>query len=80
MSAREQSLIWFDKVARGDVALVGGKNASLGEMTVALAPKGIRVPEGFATTSGAFRAFLAANRLDAVIRERLAAFAAGRAD
>lgn len=80
MTTRQKSLIWFDKVARGDVALVGGKNASLGEMTVALAPKGIRVPEGFATTAGAFRAFLAANGLDAVIRDRLAALASGRAE
>ncbi|KAB2885013.1 MAG: phosphoenolpyruvate synthase [Albidovulum sp.] len=80
MSARQESLIWFDKVARGDVALVGGKNASLGEMTQALTPRGIRVPEGFATTAGAFRAFLAANRLDAVIRDRLGALEAGRAD
>jgi pyruvate,water dikinase len=74
------NLIWFDEVARGDVALVGGKNASLGEMTAALAAKGIRVPPGFATTAAAFRSFLAANRLDEVIAGRLAALDAGRTD
>jgi pyruvate,water dikinase len=41
-----------------DVALVGGKNASLGEMLRALEPLGVRVPDGFATTSDAYRAFV----------------------
>ncbi|WP_347313430.1 phosphoenolpyruvate synthase [Defluviimonas sp. SAOS-178_SWC] len=80
MSRSKQNLIWFDKVARGDVALVGGKNASLGEMTVALSQKGVRVPPGFATTSSAFRAYLEANALDDVIAERLAALDKGRID
>ncbi|OYX42655.1 MAG: phosphoenolpyruvate synthase [Rhodobacterales bacterium 32-67-9] len=80
MSRNTQSLIWFDKVARGDVALVGGKNASLGEMTVALSAKGVRVPPGFATTSAAFRAYLEANGLNAVIADRLAALDKGRVD
>ncbi|WP_413868330.1 phosphoenolpyruvate synthase [Albidovulum sp.] len=80
MARETRNLIWFDEVARGDVALVGGKNASLGEMTVALAPKGIRVPPGFATTAAAFRSFLAANGLKAVIADRLAALEGGRTD
>jgi pyruvate,water dikinase len=80
MTRDARNLIWFDEVARGDVALVGGKNASLGEMTAALAAKGIRVPPGFATTAAAFRSFLAANRLDEVIAGRLAALDAGRTD
>jgi pyruvate,water dikinase len=53
-----------------DVEVVGGKNASLGEMISQL-PEGVRVPGGFATTAHAFRAFLAHDGLDARIRERL---------
>jgi pyruvate, water dikinase len=49
---------WFDDVGMSDVAVVGGKNASLGEMRTALTPLGIRTPDGFATTADAYRAFL----------------------
>src|SRR4026207_1195144 len=48
----------FDDIGIGDVAIVGGKNASLGEMRAALTPLGIRVPDGFATTADAYRMFL----------------------
>lgn len=53
----------FATVRLSDVGIVGGKNASLGEMTTALAGKGIRVPKGFATTAAAFWAFVDANAL-----------------
>lgn len=46
-------------VGMGDVGVVGGKNASLGEMLGALSTAGVRVPDGFATTADAFRAFVA---------------------
>lgn len=69
----------FTEVRRGDVALVGGKNASLGEMIGMLEPKGISVPPGFATTADAFRDYLAANALDKTIADRLDALAAGNA-
>src|SRR5690606_34866356 len=59
--------------------LVGGKNASLGEMIRSLAPSGVRVPEGFATTAGAFRRFVAHNGLEDPIRRALADLDAGRA-
>ena len=49
---------WFDDVGMDDVATVGGKNASLGEMRRALTPLGVRTPDGFATTADAYRAFL----------------------
>ncbi len=49
---------WFEKVGMADVASVGGKNASLGEMIQALSQQGIRVPGGFATTAEAYREFL----------------------
>jgi hypothetical protein len=42
---------WFDDFGRDDVSTVGGKNASLGEMVRALKDKGVRVPDGFATTA-----------------------------
>lgn len=49
---------WFSQITMDDVAIVGGKNASLGEMYRELAPRGIRIPNGFATTADAFRSFL----------------------
>ena len=61
----------FREVGIGDVAEVGGKNASLGEMLRELTGVGIRVPDGFATTAEAFRYFLARTGLDARIREIL---------
>jgi pyruvate,water dikinase len=53
MSGKMERIIWFEHLRRGDVARVGGKNASLGEMIQNLAPKGIAVPAGFATTADA---------------------------
>jgi pyruvate,water dikinase len=67
------NLIWFENLRREDVALVGGKNSSLGEMISTLGPKGIKVPGGFATTSDAYRAFVKANDLERVITEQIAA-------
>lgn len=72
-------LLWFETLRRGDVARVGGKNASLGEMVQALGARGIDVPPGFATTAEAFRAYLAANRLTEGIAARMAALSDGRA-
>ncbi len=54
----------FKEVGSGDVALVGGKNASLGEMISKLTPLGVRVPDGFAITTDGYRAFMAESRLD----------------
>jgi pyruvate,water dikinase len=56
-----------------DVASVGGKNASLGEMIGALGGLGVRVPPGFATTADAYREFLRQDGLDARIAKTLAA-------
>lgn len=78
MPAESANLIWFDNLARGDVALVGGKNASLGEMVRTLGAKGIAVPPGFATTANAFRRFITENALDAFLDDRLARLADGR--
>ncbi len=78
MTKQSPPVIWFEDLSRADVARVGGKNASLGEMVRALAPKGIRVPGGFATTADAFRDYLAANGLGAPIADHLAALASGK--
>ena len=53
----------FDEIGIADVASVGGKNASLGEMITQLSAKGIKVPFGFATTACAFETFLTHNDL-----------------
>ncbi len=62
--AETKSVIWFETLRRDDVALVGGKNASLGEMVQELSAASIRVRPGLATTADAFRSFLAANVLN----------------
>jgi len=59
----------FSEVNMADVAIVGGKNASLGEMIGTLSAKGIQVPEGFATTAYAFRVFLEHNQLVAPLQQ-----------
>ncbi len=55
---------WFDQISMDDVGLVGGKNASLGEMYRELTPRSIRIPNGFATTANAYWQFLAESELD----------------
>jgi len=55
---------WFSDLSIADVPVVGGKNASLGEMRRELSTLGIPVPDGFAITADAFREFLRANRLE----------------
>jgi len=63
----------FDELGIDDVPLVGGKNASLGEMYRSLSSQGVRVPNGFATTAQAYRDYLDHNGLKARIEEALAA-------
>jgi len=62
----------FENLRMSDVEVVGGKNASLGEMISQLAASGVRVPGGFATTAHAFREFLKHEGLDKRIEVRLA--------
>ncbi len=61
---------WFSELGVADVPLVGGKNASLGEMVRELSAQGVRVPNGFAVTAQAYRAVL--DRADAWPRLRAA--------
>lgn len=63
---------WFETLGMQDVPLVGGKNASLGEMIGRLASAGVTVPGGFATTADAYRTFLAHDGLDQRIEKLLA--------
>jgi pyruvate,water dikinase len=51
-------VLWFDQLGIEDVPLVGGKNASLGEMYRMLTPRGVRIPNGFAVTAYAYRYLL----------------------
>jgi len=53
-----EHLLWFDAIGLKDIPKVGGKNASLGEMIRNLTSMGIRVPEGFAVTTSAFKTFV----------------------
>jgi|SRR5579883_2694116 len=62
---------WFREIGLADVALVGGKNASLGELYRELTLKGIRVPNGFAVTAEGYRHFLRVAGLEDDIRKSL---------
>ncbi|MGI6206969.1 MAG: phosphoenolpyruvate synthase [Anaerolineae bacterium] len=63
---------WFEDLTNQDVPIVGGKNASLGEMIRSLGEKGVRVPGGFATTADAYWAFIEENDIADRMRAELA--------
>lgn len=68
-SSQQQSLVlWFDEVGIADIPLVGGKNASLGEMIQQLVSKGVSVPTGFAITAYAYRYFIQKAGLEEKLR------------
>lgn len=64
---KSANIISFDNLGKNDVALVGGKNASLGEMANQMKASGVVVPDGFATTAFAFQCFLKHNQLNGVL-------------
>lgn len=66
-----QYVLWYQELGMGDVNVVGGKNASLGEMISNLANAGVQVPGGFATTSYAFNEFLEQSGLNQKIYDIL---------
>lgn len=70
-TVKEKFIVELSEVSMADVPLVGGKNASLGELISTLKSKGINVPEGFATTTFAFYDFLYANKLKEPIAKLL---------
>jgi len=71
MAKDNDYVVWFENITLDDVAKVGGKNASLGEMIRSLKKEKVRVPDGFATTSKAYWDFLDANELSSKIEEQL---------
>jgi pyruvate,water dikinase len=62
----------LSRISSADLARVGGKNASLGELVRSLRKVGVRVPDGFATTAHAYRSFIAENQLQEPIKHALA--------
>ncbi|MFI0928016.1 phosphoenolpyruvate synthase [Streptomyces sp. NPDC021012] len=66
-----QRVLPFDELSRSDVGRVGGKNASLGEMTNRLGAAGVRVPPGFATTAEAYEDLLAGHGLRDSVEEQV---------
>ncbi len=62
-------ILWFDEITKQDIALVGGKNASLGEMYSKLKEKGVNIPNGFALTANSYWHFLKFNKIDVQIKE-----------
>ena len=67
-----QHVLWLDQLRLTDLAQVGGKNSSLGEMIGSLSNLGVSVPGGFATTAEAFQDFIAENNLAQRMQDRLA--------
>jgi len=64
-------VVWLNEVGMEDVELVGGKNASLGEMIKGLSPMGIKIPMGYVVTADAYRYFIEYNNLQEKIKEAL---------
>ena len=58
MPKKEKFILFFKEINKSDLALVGGKNASLGEMYAKLLRKGVKVPNGFAVTAAAYWYFI----------------------
>ncbi len=66
-ASQADHIVWFGDVRKEDVATVGAKIAALGELMSALEPEGVKVPDGFAITTSAYREFLRHNSLDGEI-------------
>ncbi|NPA13071.1 MAG: phosphoenolpyruvate synthase [Aquificae bacterium] len=71
MMSDKKLVVWLNEVGMEDVELVGGKNASLGEMIKGLSPIGIKIPMGYVVTADAYRYFIDYNNLKEKIRETL---------
>ncbi len=69
---KRKYILWFDEIRHSDVALVGGKNASLGEMTHALKRHKIPIPYGFAVTSYAYQCVISENQVLPKLQKALA--------
>ncbi|MBI2025670.1 phosphoenolpyruvate synthase, partial [Candidatus Kaiserbacteria bacterium] len=71
MDAKPKHIVWMRDIGMDDVAQVGGKNASLGELIRTIVPQGVRVPEGFCVTADAYYYFLARTGLKGYIAKTL---------
>ncbi len=69
---KQAFVLWFEEIGINDIPIVGGKNASLGEMIGQLTPKGVNVPTGFATTAYAYRYFIQSAGLEEKLRNLFA--------
>ncbi len=68
----KELILWFEGISIGDIPMVGGKNASLGEMYQKLTSKGVAVPNGFAVTAYAYQYLLKAAGIEDAIKDALA--------
>jgi len=78
MVKEKDFIVWFEDLGSGDVAVAGGKNASLGEMIRKLKKKKIAVPDGYATTAHAYRKFIEENEMEEGIAASLKDWAGGK--
>ncbi len=78
MATQSEHVRWYGELKIEDVPQVGGKNASLGELLSSLTGAGVRVPDGFATTSDAYREYIRANDLEKKMRREIDGLASGK--
>jgi len=71
MQKTKKYILWFSQISNTDVSLVGGKNASLGEMYSQLSKQGVSIPNGFAITAESYKYFIAENNLQDKIKSNL---------
>ncbi|UCE33809.1 MAG: phosphoenolpyruvate synthase, partial [Deltaproteobacteria bacterium] len=71
MNREDKLILWFDEITIADVPLVGGKNASLGEMYQHLIKKGVNIPGGFAITATAYRYLIKEAGIEQAIKDAL---------
>src|SRR4030042_6503614 len=69
MNKKRKYILWFDQVSKKDIPLVGGKNASLGEMFSKLTQKGVKIPNGFSLTTDAYWHYLRINKIDKELKK-----------
>lgn len=75
---QSDAILWFNQITLKDIGQVGGKNASLGEMTRSLQQAGIPIPPGFAITAHVYRDYIETNGLQTPIARHLSALAEER--
>jgi len=74
MFKKLREILWYNEINKEDGLLVGGKNASLGEMARSIGKEGVNLPDGFCLTSKAFWHFLKENKIDKQIKEIFSRF------